>query len=257
MDKPDNPVLNNILNARKVRDIENNVYELDSNISPAEGEFIWKLIKKNNCKRTIEIGCAYGISSLYICDALSGSSSVRHTIVDPYQSTQWKNIGVENLKRAGFDFYELIEKPSELALPELLGNDVQKYDFAFIDGWHTFDHVLVDFFYINRLLKVGGVIVFDDANFESITKAIKYIVNYPAYIMYDSLKKPIIKRKLKPLNYLKIISKIFYMMRDKVSRAASNNISGQINKSPRLSSSVIALRKVSEDEREWYWYEDF
>ena len=39
-------------------------------------------------------------------------------IIDPFQSTDWHNIGITNLKRAGFDFFELIEKPSEnLAYP--------------------------------------------------------------------------------------------------------------------------------------------
>lgn len=45
-------------------------YVLDSNIDPAEGDFLAGLITRYNCRKTIEVGCAYGISSLYIASAL-------------------------------------------------------------------------------------------------------------------------------------------------------------------------------------------
>ena len=117
---------------------------------------------------SIEIGCAYGISSIFICLALSeiNGSNFSHTILDPYQyrDDKWCGIGMENIKRSGFsDNVQLLEKGSELALPELLANN-QSYRFGFIDGWHTFDHCLMDFFYINKMLEVGGVICFDDAH---------------------------------------------------------------------------------------------
>jgi len=103
--------------------------------------------------------------------------------------SNWKGIGVENLKRRGVDFFELIEEPSELALPRLLESE-KKYDLAFIDGWHTFDHSLVDFFYLNRLIKPGGVIVFDDANWPSVNKLVNYVLNYPCYKLISPSSVP-------------------------------------------------------------------
>jgi hypothetical protein len=82
---------------------------------------------------------------LYICEALSGQGSGRHTILDPGQYSDFHGVGIANLKRAGFDFFELIEKPALLA-------EGRKFQFALIDGWHTFDHTLLDLFYVNRLL---------------------------------------------------------------------------------------------------------
>jgi len=70
---------------------------------------------------------------------------VHHTIIDAFQSTYFNNIGVGNLKKANLNIYDLIEAYTEIALPQLL-SDVKKYDFCFIDGNHTFDRVLVDFF---------------------------------------------------------------------------------------------------------------
>ena len=37
------------------------------------------------------------------------------------------------------------------------------FDFIFIDGWHTFDYTLVDMFYADRLLRIGGYLLIDDA----------------------------------------------------------------------------------------------
>ena len=45
----------------------------------------------------------------------------------------------------------LIEKKSYEAMPELLKKGEENYDFIFIDGWHTFDYTLVDFFYSDKL----------------------------------------------------------------------------------------------------------
>lgn len=126
-----------------------------SSISAKEGERIWECIRKNGFRRTIEIGCALGVSSLYICDATSVFLNSSHTIIDPYETRDWGGIGVRNLEARGIDFALLIEQPSELALPGLLEKGAE-FDFAFIDGWHTFDHSLVDFFYLNRLIRVGG-----------------------------------------------------------------------------------------------------
>jgi len=35
-----------------------------------------------------------------------------------------------------------------------------KIDFAFVDGWHTFDYTLIDFFYIDKILRSGGLVSF-------------------------------------------------------------------------------------------------
>ena len=151
-----NPVVKQILMSKTVTDEFGNNHKLRSEIGPDKGEFIWALIQSNEIEHSIEIGCAFGISSLYICDALSQKESPRHVIIDPFQSTTWHGVGVNNLQTAGFSFYELIEKPSEIALPTLLQNE-ERFDFAFIDGYHTFDHALLDFFYLNRLLKIQGL----------------------------------------------------------------------------------------------------
>ena len=73
----------------------------------------------------------------------------------------------------------LIEKKSYEAMPELLKKEEENFDFIFIDGWHTFDYTLVDFFYADKLLRKGGIIIIDDATHLGVKKCLKYIdTNY-------------------------------------------------------------------------------
>src|SRR5215471_15048881 len=71
-----------------------------SAISVAEGQFLADIIATRSITRTLEIGCANGLSSLFICDALSKKPNPHHVIVDPFQSTHWKGRGVANLASA-------------------------------------------------------------------------------------------------------------------------------------------------------------
>lgn len=171
--------LQEILSSKTVNDAAGNTYTLEANIDIEESRFLSDLVSRNNCKASFEIGCAYGISSLSICKALLENNG-HHSIVDPFQHSEWKGIGIQHLAKAGLQNFKLIEKPSELALPELLAAGAS-FDFAFIDGWHTFDHTLLDMFYTNRLLRNGGIMVIDDVGMKGVQKAVNYFLNYPAY----------------------------------------------------------------------------
>ena len=144
-------VIDEIYAANLVRDDAGNEYDLKSAVDRAEGELVHQLIASDESIRTtLEIGCAYGLSSLHIGSALSGRDGARHIIIDPFQYPQWHGIGMANLQRAGFDFCELVEEPSELALPAIARTESGTFDLVLIDGWHTFDHTLLDLFYANH-----------------------------------------------------------------------------------------------------------
>lgn len=52
-----------------------------------------------------------------------------------------------------------------------------------IDGWHTFDYAMVDFFYVDRLLQVGGVVILDDtAAYAAIRKLARYVATHRQYV---------------------------------------------------------------------------
>jgi predicted O-methyltransferase YrrM len=142
-----NDFIENIYKTRRVQGESGNEYKLQSEVDRFEGELLHAVISSDRTiRRTLEIGCAYGLSSQHICSALSKRESATHVITDPAQHAYWHGVGVYNLKRAGFSFFELIERPSEFILPELTQSEAGTYDLVFIDGVHTFDHMLLDFF---------------------------------------------------------------------------------------------------------------
>jgi len=193
-----NPVLEEIVKTRRVRPIDGGEgIPVHSEISEEDGLFLQDLVRKVDPMVTLEVGLAFGISALYICDALRIREGTRHIAIDPYQRDNdgvwgsWGNgIGIANLSRAGFgDIVQVIEKPSHLALPQL-EMARQDVDFAFIDGNHNFDFTLVDFFYIDHILRVGGVVAFDDAFIPRVKKVLRYIATNCPYsaIGYSGLE---------------------------------------------------------------------
>ena len=153
-----------------------------TSIDRRERQFLAELIASDDSiRRTLEVGCAYGVASLSICRATAGRRGAHHTILDPYQSERWGGVGRQTLLRAGCEHFELREEPSEIALPALLDTHEGEFDLIFIDGYHTFDHVMVDLFYATRLVRIGGYVVLDDTNWRSIAKVMSYYLRYPAY----------------------------------------------------------------------------
>ena len=177
--------------------IDKKFVKVHSNINIKEGRFISSIVKKYKLKKCLEVGMAFGISAMYITNTFPDVSLIS---IDPFQSTQWKSMGVKLLENTKLnDKHTLIEKKSYIALPELLEKYGEgSFDFIFIDGWHTFDYTLLDFFYADKLLRVGGIIIVDDALHRGVAKFVKYIdTNYPFYKKIKSPKTNVCYQKIK------------------------------------------------------------
>src|SRR5262245_38571575 len=99
-----NPVLEEILRTGFVRMADGSKEEVHSHISSEQGTFLQDLIREARPETTLEIGLAFGISALFICDALQAIPGARHIAVDPGQSAEpWRDTGIINLRAAGFD----------------------------------------------------------------------------------------------------------------------------------------------------------
>ncbi len=133
-------------------------------VTPDRGAFIRDLCISEGATRTLEIGMAWGMSTLFILEALleNGASPGAHLAIDPYESIEYHGAGRRNVRDAGLEeFVEIEEQASEILLPRLISQG-RRFDFAFIDGNHFFDNVFVDLVFVHRLLKPGGVVLFDD-----------------------------------------------------------------------------------------------
>ena len=196
-----NPVLAEMLATGTVVAPDGSRVPLDYNISLDEGAAIQRLIREIKPRVTLEVGCAYGVSTLFICDVLAEVGGERHIIIDPFQERGWNGLGLFNAKRAGFgELIEFYGEPSHSALPSLVKMQ-RRVDFALIDGWHTFDYVMVDFFYVDLLLKAGGIVMLDDTGaYPAIRKVARYIATHRRYAPIDNGIKPLTSTKRRVLN---------------------------------------------------------
>jgi predicted O-methyltransferase YrrM len=184
-----NPVLEQILKTQIVTDDNGRTWPLEVHVPDDEGKFLQHVIRDVRPRVSVEVGLAFGVSTLYICDAMSEVGGQKHIVCDPDQfggiGDGFHGIGLKNLRDAGYDsLVEFHPISSHILLPKLerQGTRVQ---FAFIDGWHTFDYTFVEFFYIDRILDVGGVVVFDDTkNYYAIRKVVRYALTHRAYSYY-------------------------------------------------------------------------
>src|SRR4051812_29534844 len=147
----------------------------------AHADEIARLVRELGLTRTLETGMAYGLSTLAICSVHEQRGEGSHVAIDPHQSSDWRGIGRLNLERAGLSgLARVIEARSDEALPRLRDEGL-RIDFALIDGLHLFDATLVDFFHVDRMLDVGGVVVFHDTWMPAVAQAGAYLRANRAY----------------------------------------------------------------------------
>jgi len=172
-------------------------YKLHSHINRAEGVFISEMIRayvKPSMKNinVLEIGCAFGTSAMFIMNILNQfNTKIKYKVVDPNQDTQWNSVGLYNIARVKKDHIEVewLKGNSDVAM-EYLTTSKTKYDIIFIDGGHSFEIVMNDSEYADKLLKKNGLVLHDDVLHGGVHDAIamfyennshyqKVILNYP------------------------------------------------------------------------------
>lgn len=159
-----------------VSDADGNVYPIrPMSILESEGRALHNLVVERGYSQTLETGMAYGVSTLWLADAVARTAGGHHIAIDPRQRGGYHNIGRLNVERAGLDdVVEVYVERSEMRLPKLVA-DRTTLDFAFVDGRHLFDSALVDFFYVDRMLRVGGAVALHDLWMPSLRKVAGFI----------------------------------------------------------------------------------
>jgi predicted O-methyltransferase YrrM len=180
------PVLREMLETRTSLNPAGEHVRIISNISQSFAEALYDTVLKNRPAVALEVGMAFGFSSLSILTALRDVGQPGRLItIDPNQSTDWNSCGRTAVSRAGLaDRHELIEDFDYAVLPRLLDSAV-KIDFAYIDGWHTFDYTLIDWWYIDKMMPTGGIVAFNDCGFPAVEKVIQFVLSHRSYVEFD------------------------------------------------------------------------
>ena len=162
-------------------------------IGSEEGLALREWVRKEGALRTLETGLGYGISTLFICEALlENGESGRHVAADPYQfsglpvhRTTYAGVGLQILEEAGVrDLVEFYAEESQIVLPRLLAEGRQ-FNLAFLDGNHRFEGVFLDLVYSGRLLDEGGVVFVDDTQLAGVRRAVDFCVANLDWVIED------------------------------------------------------------------------
>lgn len=172
-----NALIDEIYASKIVRDAEGGEHPADYvSLLRADGEALYNAVRDAGPEaRSLEIGMAFGLSSLFLCQAHADNGGGEHVAIDPHQQEWFHGIGLLNLERAGLaNGFVHCAEPSYRVLPRLLDQGAQ-FDVIFIDGNHRFEHVLLDWFYSDRLLRTGGRIMIHDSWMPAARKALTFL----------------------------------------------------------------------------------
>ena len=144
---------------------------------------IWsQLFQQLNPTRILEVGSYEGKSTTFIVESLASLNDIEIHCVDSWEGgiehkqggyvesnmpeveTRFKhNMKIAMNKSSRTVKLKLHKGLSNKELPTLVANDMQEYfDFIYIDGSHQAPDVLLDAILGFELLRIGGIIVFDD-----------------------------------------------------------------------------------------------
>ncbi len=242
-------LLEQVLSENKVLDAEGIEYILHSNTRSEQCDFIVSLIDKIDARMCLETGLAFGISALAICGAIEKKQNKIYYSIDPFQKSDWQNIGIENLKRENYwEFVKFYPKFSDQILP-CLHLDGVELDFIYLDSTKVFDFLCVDVHFSAKLLREGGILVLDDVGYPGIQKLARLMLQQPHWKKIGSFDQRSLSTKRKFLS--KVVSMLPYQQM--LIAPEFDNLERENG----LQAQAIAFQKVSEDTRNWDWSAKF
>jgi predicted O-methyltransferase YrrM len=249
-----NTILKEIFESKSVQDANGARFSLHSNTSIEQCLYIDKIMQQIRPEICIEIGLAYGVSALQILDSMGKfHTDFKHIIIDPYQDVDWKGIGLLNIDRAGYknrvDFYQQL---SDQVLPTLYIKNT-KIDFAYVDSTKVFDTLMVDVFYITKMLNIGGVIILDDCDFPGIRMLVRFMAKHPSLEIVGGFNKDVVSLKGRIAGQVAS----FFLKNIPLRKRKLSRINIETDEQLKVNFKCIAFKKIAEDTRNWDWHQTF
>lgn len=141
----------------------------------------WTEVFKNTdrkIKDVLEIGCYEGRATVWLCENAITQADCTYDVVDTFEGSisetgmvhekdrQAQGVSrIEENFRHNISFFPHIEftinkGSSQKVLSQL--SEEKKYDLIYIDASHRADDTLVDAYFAHKLIKPGGILIFDD-----------------------------------------------------------------------------------------------
>lgn len=143
--------------------IEMDCGECAQHVSSPEkgGKLCYKIIKLYKPNSVVEIGSAFGVGSMYICQALkeNGFGFLKGIEYEPWRA----DIANLNLKKHWSDQGIIYAGRCEDLLLELFTLE-NKINFAFIDAVHKYDNCMEYHSLLKKTVSEGAIALFDDIN---------------------------------------------------------------------------------------------
>jgi hypothetical protein len=119
-------------------------------LRPEPLRYIWDTVAPGWA--TVETGLGVSTAAFALKDA-------RHVCITPNEEEVARLTAYCAARAVSLDRVRFVVAPSQDALPGLAETD---FDFILIDGGHGFPVPFLDWFYLARRLKVGGLVMIDD-----------------------------------------------------------------------------------------------
>jgi predicted O-methyltransferase YrrM len=155
---------------------------LNSVVTPEFANCLYALVRREKPELVLEVGLAHGATALSIATALAENGGGRLVSIDPFQRSDWQGVALAAIEKSGLNgFHSLVEEPDYVALPRLLDRWGRSVELAYIDGLHAYEYVLLDFFYVDRMLEVGGIVGFNDCDWPAVIPTLRFARKHRNY----------------------------------------------------------------------------
>lgn len=241
-------ILEEIYALNSIEDSNGERRPLHSHTFKDQGLFIQEMFDLAKVKQSLEVGLAYGISTLWILEKHRQKQSApkSHIVIEPFP---WGNTALHNIKKEGLEnFIEIKNELSDKVLTQLY-LDKKNIQFAYVDTTKVFDVVLQDFYFIDKILDVNGIVIIDDCDTPGINKVVRFINTLPHYVIVGRHAK--VKRGWKYSLLEKLLSFALNLIpfKSQVFPNLSLKTSSELN----INYRCIAFKKIAVDERRWDW----